>query len=226
MGMKPPNSRMPGISAGLVAVIIVVVAVAGAGGYYVLKGAGSSSSSLRSSSSSSFSSSTSAGTFQTITSSGNTSGLEDFRGTFHWTSISNSSFEGKPLDTAEIAPGSFTVTINLTNDTGQGSGQGQVPFEWSGKCTGQNSSGYVFTVTADLLPAATGTNLTIFFGPANPSASTLVRTCQGFSSSMESWTWVAVGSPYSISITDGQTIEGTNSFDFGDVMYEITLLQN
>ena len=222
--MKTPNSRaVHGASRVLAIAVIIVLAVAGIGGYYALKGPSSSSLpggllSLFSSRSTSIS--------QTTTSSGSTSGSEDFRGTFQWSSISNSSFEGKPLNTAETASGNFSVTINLSNDTGEGSGQGQVTFQWGGQCTGQNSSSYTFTVSAELSPAATGANLSVYFGSATPGGSTLFRTCQNFPSSSESWSWASVGAPSPVSITQGQTINGTNSFDFGNVVYEITLLQN
>ena len=224
--MKTPNNRaMHGVSGVLTAAIIIVLAVAGVGGYYILKGAGSSSSSL-SGSSSSLSSSSSTSTSQTTTSSENTSGLENFRGIFQWSSNSSTIFEGKPLNTTERASGSFKVSISLSNDTGQGSGQGQATFEWGGQCTGQNSSSHTFTISAELSPTATGTNLSIYFGPANPGISTVVRTCQSFGSTTETWSWAAVGAPSPVSIAQGQTIEGANSFDFGNVVYEITLLQD
>jgi hypothetical protein len=218
--MKTLNIRRKrGVSSGLAVAIIVLLAVAGVGGYYVLKGFIPSS---LGGGSQSMSSSGSTSTSQTTTGSGNTNGLEDFSGIFQWSSSSNMS----GLDLVERASGNFSVTIDLSNDTGQGIGLGQTTIEWSGQCTGQNSSGYNFTVSAVLLPTATGTNLSISFGPANPAGSTLLRTCQGYPSSSESWSWVAVGAPSGISITPGQTIEGTNTFDFGNVAYAITLLKN
>ena len=222
---KPNYGKTHGVSRILAIAIIIVLVATAAGGYYLLKGTGSSSplGSLSSFFTTSGSTSTSS---QVTTGSENTSGAENFTGTFQWSSISNSSFDGKPLNTDEKASGNFAVTISLSNDSGQGIGQGQATFEWSGQCTGQNSSSYTFTVSAQLAPTATGSNLTIFFGPANPSGSTLLRTCQNFPSSSESWSWVSVGSPSPVSIAQGQTIEGANSFDFGDVTYEITLLQS
>jgi hypothetical protein len=218
--MKTPNIQSKrGVSSGLAVAIIILLAVAGVGGYYVLKGSipsslGGGSQSISSSGSTSIS--------QTTTGSENASGLEYFSGIFQWSSSSNMS----GLDSVERASGNFSVTINLSNDTGQGSGLGQAMTEWSGQCTGQNSSSYTFTISAGLVSTATGMNLSIFFGPATPSGSTLFRTCQGYPSSSESWSWVSVGAPSPVNITPGETVEGTNTFDFGNVMYTITLLKN
>lgn len=140
--------------------------------------------------------------------------LETFHGHYEWTQTTNSS------DVVETfhASGTFTITIDLSQKAGQGTGQGTLEDTISGICTGHSITSYTFDLGGGI-NTLTG-NLTLGFGNANPGTGTTSETCQNSGTSDHTFGFFSVAPPQvTLEAAYGASVSGTIS----GVTYEITL---
>jgi len=140
--------------------------------------------------------------------------LETFHGHFTWSHTANYT---STLETFS-ASGTFTITIDLSQREGQGSGQGTPDDAITGICTGHSSTDYTFPVVGGT-NALTG-NLTLGFGLATPGTGTTSETCQNSGTSDSAFSFGSVVPPQvTLEATYGASAQGT----IGDTSYQITL---
>lgn len=184
----------------------------GGGGQDSNGGGGGGGQQYTSSPSSSSTRSSSTTTTPTSTSTSSNT-IETFHGHFTWSHTANFT---STLETMS-ASGTFTITIDLSQREGQGSGQGTLDDTITGICTGQSSTDYTFTVAGGI-NALTG-NLTLGFGLATPGTGTTTETCPTSTSDHQFGFYSVAPIQVTLEAAYGASVQG----NIGDTAYEITL---
>jgi mucin-6/19 len=177
-------------------------------------GGGSGTTSQQTSSTQSSSSSRSSTTSTSTSTSTSTNMIETFNGHFEWSHTANYT---TTIETFS-ASGTFTISIDLAQRSGQGAGRGTIDDKITGICTGESTTDYTFIVGGGIDPI-TG-NLTLAFLTPTPATGTTSETCQNSGTTNNSFGFLAVYPPQvNIQATYGASVQGTLS----EYTYEITL---